>query len=1194
MALNSPGVEVDIIDQSQTLPTASSSVPLIVLATAQNKADATSNTGAVAAGTLQANANQLYQITSQKDVLSIFGSPFFYKTSNGTPIQGYELNEYGLLAAYSLMGITNSCYILRADIDLGSLVGTLNRPTGAPSNGTYWLNTTSSTWGIFEFDAVNQVFNSITPTVVTDSAYIDPTYGYPKDSVGSIGSYAVIPNQVSSGKAYSAGTYYYKNYQNTWEILGSPAWKAGLPTITGSVSNPSVTASTSFSINVNNNYTRTITIGSSATAYTVASSINSLGAGHLSARVDSSGRLVVSLASEPANSYVILTNVTGTPLTDLGIVSGQYYYAPDAVFAPSSSMPLWTSSQAAPHPSGSVWVKTSVSGAGLSTVVSQYSSSTEAFASLNLTSYSNLDYATVGLDATGGQVIPAGTVVQTTGDMSFGPSAVMYYVRGTTGQTVVTGTTTSVSVSSPGKTLTVGVTTPGTTSYTQWYTVSFTGNAENFVLAWQSANIPNTTASLGASGQIILTHTAGGDMILSDFSTTTGITNGLLSQLGFVVGENAIPQVMQFATSTATSTTNGSGAGAQFTIKNDGTFYKYSLVSGQGGTNYAVGDLITITGTQLGGTSPANDLVLSVQDVNSGAITGVAYHTGTPNPMYAARLTNWEELYYTASAGAPATAPADGTTWFFSTATQVDIMVNKNGVWKGYGNVAFDNNGHPASSGTVGRTDPTGIICSTSAPTTQVSGSSLVPGDLWLDTSDLENYPAISRWQVVSGTPQWVMIDNTDSVNANGILFADARWGVDGSIDPISDPYSTIASLWSSDYVDLDVPNAALYPQGTLLFNTRRSGYNVKKFAATYFTQGNYTSAGAFNSNNPATVGNLPEFTYTWVSASGSNASGAAYMGRKAQRTMVVEALKAAINTNMSIREEDTFFNLISCPGYPELQPDMVTLNNDRNNTAYIIGDTPLRLQDDATAITSWATNSTNQVATNEQGLVTRDSYLGVFYPSGMASDLTGASVTVPASHMMLSTFLQNDTISYPWLAAAGTRRGIISNASSIGYIDSATGGFVSIKNRQTIRDVLYSNMINPMAYFSGVGLLNYGNKSTYESNSSLDRTNVGRLVAYIRYRLQNIVRPFVFEPNDALTRSQVAGVVQSLFVDLVAKRGLYDYLVVCDETNNTPARIDANELWIDVAIEPVIAAEFIYIPVRILNTGGIASLTTA
>jgi hypothetical protein len=60
--------------------------------------------------------------------------------------------------------------------------------------------------------------------------------------------------------------------------------------------------------------------------------------------------------------------------------------------------------------------------------------------------------------------------------------------------------------------------------------------------------------------------------------------------------------------------------------------------------------------------------------------------------------------------------------------------------------------------------------------------------------------------------------------------------------------------------------------------------------------------------------------------------------------------------------------------------------------------------------------------------------------------------------------------------------------------------------------------------------------------------------------------------------------------INLVAKRGIYDYLVVCDDTNNTPARIDANELWVDIAIEPTKAVEFIYIPIRLKNTGAIAA----
>jgi phage tail sheath protein FI len=193
---------------------------------------------------------------------------------------------------------------------------------------------------------------------------------------------------------------------------------------------------------------------------------------------------------------------------------------------------------------------------------------------------------------------------------------------------------------------------------------------------------------------------------------------------------------------------------------------------------------------------------------------------------------------------------------------------------------------------------------------------------------------------------------------------------------------------------------------------------------------------------------------------------------------------------------------------------------------------------------------------------------------------------------MMLRTFIRNDQIAYPWLAAAGTRRGNVDNATNIGYLDGNTGEFQVIKNRVGIRDVLYTHQINPIAFFTNVGLLNYGNKNSKDTQSSMDRTNVARLVAYIRERLQVVARPFIFEPNDALTRSQLTSVVQTLFVDLVSKRGLYDFLVVCDNSNNTPDRVDRNELWIDIAIEPVKAAEFIYIPVRILKTGDIAKLS--
>ena len=109
-----------------------------------------------------------------------------------------------------------------------------------------------------------------------------------------------------------------------------------------------------------------------------------------------------------------------------------------------------------------------------------------------------------------------------------------------------------------------------------------------------------------------------------------------------------------------------------------------------------------------------------------------------------------------------------------------------------------------------------------------------------------------------------------------------------------------------------------------------------------------------------------------------------------------------------------------------------------------------------------------------------------------------------------------------------------------------------------------------------------------------MDRINVARLVAYLRAQLERIGNQYLFEPNDTITRKAISSQISSLMNALVSQRGIYDYLVVCDLTNNTPATIDANELHVDIAIEPEKAVEFIYIPMRIQNTGTIAAQQSA
>ena len=1189
MSLTSPGVEVVITDQSQYLPAPSGSIPLIVLATAQNKADASGT--AVAAATTAANAGKLYQVTSQRDLINLYGTPFFYNTTTGTPIQGYELNEYGLLAAYSALGITNRVYVLRADIDLSSLVGKTGRPTGAPDDGTAWLDTTNSTWGIYQFNSTTGTFTNQIPTVITSS--VDLTAGVPNPSIGNIGEYAVNAIQ-TTGAPLSSPEYFYKTVSNTWLTLGSAEWRMALPTIQGT-GNP-VTTSGTFTVSLGAyNVVPTVPqalITVSGDISSIAATINGLGWTNLSAAVVSS-----KLCLYTSEDEITITTGTGTVLADIGItgsLTGTAYHRPLMTYGTSAQMPLWQTGQTTPRPTGSVWIKVGSAGLGLNPVVSVYNTTTASWISKNV-SLSTSDWRmTSTLDSTGGKAIPAGTIYgQYNYDNQTVKSPVYLWERFATGPTIITGDT--IPAFAAAGYMNVFVSTPGSTSLSGPYQVTVgistaPSAAVNFVTAWQSANIPYTTASVTTDGKLQITHTAGGEISMNDAVTSgyvnTGTSSGFIAAAGFVTGSTAGCKYGPLSQTTVTdvATTNvtvanplATGVTATVTFNAAG-FTNISVGVGVA-SGYTVGDQVKVLGTSLGALSPANDLILQVTGVVTGAPTVITFSSGTPPSLYYTQLSNWREFTYTANEGQPVAAPANNLNWFYSVTDQVDIMVKTASGWAGYGTTNYNSSGFPQSG--VNATDPAGPIISASAPpalTGQSDGTPLVYGDLWIDTSDLETFPVINRWQLVDGVDQWVLIDNTDQVGSTGVLFADARWANSGTVSPTDDPIVSIATLLDSSYLDLDAPTASLYPTGMLLFNTRRSGYNVKQFRVNYFSNTNFPGAS------------LPAQKDAWVTVSGNQSNGSPYMGRKAQRAMVVQALNAVVATNTDIRDEDNAFNLIATPNYPELQPTMVVLNADRGETAFIIGDTPMRLADDATAIQAWATNAAGATSTSEEGCVTRNTYLGLFYPSGITNDLSGNLVAVPSSHMMIRTFLRNDNIAYPWLAAAGTRRGNIDNATNIGYLNGTTGEFQTIKTRVGIRDVLYTNFINPMVFFTGVGLLNYGNKASYASSSALDRVNVARLVAYMRRQLTLAARPFVFEPNDALTRAQIAGVVQTLMVDLVAKRGLYDYLVVCDESNNTPARIDRNELWIDVAVEPVKAAEFIYIPVRILNTGELKS----
>ena len=1082
MALISPGVQVTVTDESQYTPTAAGSIAYLLVATKQDKL---TPAGTVAPYTTAANAGKVFNITSQRDLVTKFGSIAFEVDSADNPLHGDERNEYGMLAAYSALGVSNQMYIQRANVDLAQLEGTSIRPTGEPADATYWLDisTSGTEWGIYRFGSDGNAFVKSTPRIISNVAQVSGTV--PISSVGSIGEYAVVTTS-------SSNPVYYKGYDNTWALVGSDDWKDRVPTITGSIANPANLAiGQTMRINASN-----ITLTGS-TVTVAASDINTASITGVSARANASGQLELfadSLATSDGATAdgqlrIEIGGTNGIPGTDCSIRLGLWtaydsgnlktVLGPTVAFDTYRNAPAWRVTDTNPRPAGSVWFKTSATGTGANWGIKQYSTTTETWSLLTAPLYADDNAAIYGLSpVAGGGDLVAGSVYVKYDTLGTTTGTFKLYRKFVAGILKITGTAAGGSETyTIGNSFTMEVSVPGSAS-TQSATVTLTGTtATSMVADILSANLPNIVAAIESSGAISISHLAGGTIKLTYVTGTPITTAGLLS------------------------------------------------------------------------------------DNNIQIISGGSVYLASP----------FRALTYTYSTTAPYSNPGDGTYWYYNSALAVDIMIQSGSGWKGYQNITNDSRGYDLTL-----TDPSGPILSATQPTYQADGTSpVVAGDLWVSTGDLENYPKIYRY---NGSI-WELIDNTDQVTTDGILFADARWDTDGNKNPVTDDLVAISTLGTSDYIDDDCPDYRLYARGTLLWNTRRSGYNVKRFESTWFS-------------NPASFSGavVPTIKASWVSSSGNDADGVPYFGHKAQRNIVVEAMKSAIASSTALREENTQFNIIACPGYPELMQNMITLNNDRKQTAFIIGDSPLTLN--VSNIQAWIQNTNLAQDNGEDGLVSSSEYLGVYYPSGFATDLAGESVVVPPSHMMLRTMIRSDNVSYPWFAPAGVRRGLIDNATSIGYIDVADANtFKSIGVTVGVRDVLYADRVNPLTVLPGVGLVAYGQKTRAASTSALDRINVSRLTAYLRLVLDKVARPFIFEPNDTITRNQVKSAFESVLNDLVAKRGLYDYLVVCDTSNNTPDRIDRNELYVDIAIKPVKAIEFVYIPVRIVNTG--ASLTT-
>ena len=181
----------------------------------------------------------------------------------------------------------------------------------------------------------------------------------------------------------------------------------------------------------------------------------------------------------------------------------------------------------------------------------------------------------------------------------------------------------------------------------------------------------------------------------------------------------------------------------------------------------------------------------------------------------------------------------------------------------------------------------------------------------------------------------------------------------------------------------------------------------------------------------------------------------------------------------------------------------------------------------------------------------------------------------IPMNGDIAGLCARTDINFFPWYSPAGTARGAILSAIKLAYAPT-----------KSQRDRLYTNRINPIIFSPGAGIILFGDKTGLGRTSAFDRINVRRLFIYLEDAISRAAKDVLFEFNDEITRTNFVNTIEPFLRDVQANRGIFDYVVICDETNNTAAVIDANEFKADIYIKPARSINFIGLTFIATKTG--------
>lgn len=1104
--LLSPGVEIPVVDTALGASTGEGTVPLIFIATGTNKV---LDSGGIATGTMEENAGKLELITSQRELIQKYGIPYF-RSNDGTVVQGDEVNEYGLHAAYSYLGLANRAYLVRGDLDTSQLLPSEESPRSAPANGTYWFDHNESSFGLFvaNGNAIPGLAWDAIDLVIPSSDDVHPVTGVPLSTYGTNGQVAVVVNFTDNQ--------YFEKIGGAWYVIGSEDWVEQKPVVVlGTVSNP-VASGTTSNLIVNG---VTVALSNTTDLSTTVTNINNAS--------------IPNIVAAPVNNRLQLTNTVGgaitissggTGLADYGLVASTPSFS--LTYANHISVPSGTKA-------GNFWIKTTSPNGGVNYVIRRYSTSTGQFAPVSAPFYVNDSAANTayGLAKSIGSLY---VQYNAGGESPVEATHVIKRWNGTQWETLTYATGAAEPTSPP-------------VEGTLWFNAALEADIlVNTGDQWRGYR--NVYPSTDPNGPQMTSaqpteQSTGAPLADYDLWIDTDETQDYPKIYRYLNGEwNLIDNndqttpfgvifgdIRQDSGPIGPWIVGGSPATATVTLKAANVFIKNP------GAGYTDG---TYTATVSGGTT-SDAATISVTVVSGQVFSASVVNDGS----YTALPSGGIEVAVTGITGSPTTTALFNINWTVNTVSVV--------------------------SGGAGYT---------AAPRATIVGG----GGLGAIVYPTVSGGAVDAVSVVEGGAGY---NDIPSILIN---------------PPFGKPESTvIADMAVSDWndpVELDLLNPQLFPQGMILFNTRRSTNTVKVWRPFYFDDvSSYTVGKFLNDTYESEYPGAKDAAYTyiasrpdrWVNFSGNDLNGVGLFGRYAQRICVVRALAEQIISNEDIRAEHLNFNLIAAPGYVEVFDELVTLNVDRAETSFIITDVPSNLKPNGTDVANWATNAGNVASNGKRGLITRYDYAAMYYPWALSTNVDGNEVVVPSSTIALRTYGYNDSVAYPWTPPAGTRRGVISNATSVGYVDDKTREYTPVILSRGQRDVLYLNKINPLAFVRNRGLLVLGDKTTTPNDTSaLSRVNVARLVVYIRQVLPNVLYPFLFEVNSPKTRAAAGSAAGSVMTSLVAREALEDYLVICDETNNPPEVREANQLYVDVIIQPFRSINFIVVPIRIQRPG--------